>query len=124
MSSYQMTWSIIAAPSQLGHRKYFLIWKKRQLISALWDAIFEATRVDQEDPVQTWHEHNATLRSKREQLTRSNSIKFITVPLAQNSLSSCLLSIFGEAVQRRTEREASISTRISRQRKCLFPLID
>ena len=34
------------------------------------------------------------------------------------------LIIFGEAVPLRMKREASISTRISRQRKCLFPLID
>ncbi|UKS24248.1 aminopeptidase [Paenibacillus sp. HWE-109] len=68
MSSYKMTWSIVAAPSEAWAKKVFPQLEEQAAINALWDAIFKATRVDQEDPVQTWQEHNATLRSKREQL--------------------------------------------------------
>jgi aminopeptidase len=68
MSAYKMTWSIIAAPSSAWAKKVFPQLEEEAAINALWDAIFQATRVDQENPVHTWHEHNATLRSKREQL--------------------------------------------------------
>lgn len=68
MSSYKMTWSIIAAPSSAWAKKVFPQLAEEAAISALWDAIFQATHVDQEYPVQTWNDHNSTLRSKREQL--------------------------------------------------------
>ncbi|MGO4275709.1 aminopeptidase, partial [Paenibacillus sp. TAF58] len=68
MSSYKMTWSIIAAPSSAWAKKVFPHLEEGAAISSLWDAIFHATRVDQENPIQTWIDHNATLRSKREQL--------------------------------------------------------
>lgn len=70
MSSYKMTWSIIAAPSLAWAQKVFPDLEDQAAVAALWDAIFEATRVDQEDPVLTWQDHNATLRSKREQLNQ------------------------------------------------------
>ncbi|MEC0230118.1 aminopeptidase [Paenibacillus alba] len=68
MSAYTMTWSIVAAPSEAWAQKVFPHLDGEAAIHALWEAIFHATRVDQADPVQTWHEHNAVLRSKREQL--------------------------------------------------------
>ncbi|MFD0698732.1 aminopeptidase [Paenibacillus sp. GCM10027628] len=68
MSAYKMTWSIIAAPSPAWAKKVFPHLEEGEAINALWDAIFKATRVDQENPVETWIAHNATLRSKREQL--------------------------------------------------------
>lgn len=68
MSSYFMTWSIVAAPSPSWARKVFPHLEEEAAMLALWDAIFKATRVDQDNPVQTWHNHNALLRSKREQL--------------------------------------------------------
>ncbi|MBD0381362.1 aminopeptidase [Paenibacillus sedimenti] len=68
MSSYKMAWSIIGAPSSAWAKKVFPHLEESAAIQALWDAIFKASRVDQENPVETWHAHNATLRSKREQL--------------------------------------------------------
>ncbi|MGG1554844.1 aminopeptidase [Paenibacillus ferrarius] len=68
MSTYDMTWSIIAAPSPAWAAKVFPNLAEDDAVRALWDAIFKATRVDQEDPVATWLAHNGTLRSKREEL--------------------------------------------------------
>ncbi|MDR6879103.1 aminopeptidase [Bacillus sp. 3255] len=68
MSSYFMTWSIVAAPSPARARKVFPQLEETEAVQALWDAIFKATRADQDNPVETWLNHNAVLRSKREQL--------------------------------------------------------
>ncbi|MFC5451866.1 aminopeptidase [Paenibacillus aestuarii] len=68
MGSYHMTWSILAAPSPAWAAKVFPHLDENAAVNALWDAIFQATRTDQDSPVETWHAHNATLRSKREQL--------------------------------------------------------
>ncbi|MDD9265863.1 aminopeptidase [Paenibacillus sp. GCM10023248] len=68
MSSYFMTWSIVAAPSPARARKVFPQLEENEAVQALWDAIFKATRADQDNPVETWLNHNAVLRSKREQL--------------------------------------------------------
>jgi aminopeptidase len=70
MSSYKMTWSIIAAPSAGWAKKVFPAMNEEDAVSALWDAIFKATRVDQENPVQAWTEHNATFRDKRDFLNQ------------------------------------------------------
>ncbi|MEW9698371.1 aminopeptidase [Paenibacillus sp. SI8] len=75
MSSYKMTWSIIAAPSPAWALKVFPHLEETAAISALWDAIFQATRVDQVNPVQTWSQHNALLRSKRELLNEKQYSK-------------------------------------------------
>jgi len=68
MGSYHMTWSILAAPSAAWAKKVFPQLEESAAVDALWGAIFQATRTDQENPLETWHAHNATLRSKREQL--------------------------------------------------------
>ncbi|MBA2943990.1 aminopeptidase [Paenibacillus sp. CGMCC 1.16610] len=94
MSSYLMTWSIAAAPTPAWASKVFPNLDEDAAMAALWEAIFKATRVDQDNPVQTWHEHNATLRSKREQLNEKQFHKIhyrapgteLTVELPKNHI--------------------------------------
>ncbi|SEC36071.1 aminopeptidase [Paenibacillus sp. GP183] len=69
-STYKMTWSIIAAPSAGWAKKVFPAMDEENAVNALWDAIFKATRADQENPVQAWTEHNATFRDKRDYLNQ------------------------------------------------------
>ena len=47
-------------------------------IAALWDAIFAASRVDADDPVAAWAQHNEALRSRTVQLNRKryDAIRF------------------------------------------------
>ncbi|WP_187274518.1 aminopeptidase [Paenibacillus sp. N3.4] len=94
MSSYKMTWSIVAAPSAAWAQKVFPHLEEDAAISALWEAIFQAARVDQENPVLTWNDHNQTLRSKREQLNEKQYRKIhyhapgteLTVELLDNHI--------------------------------------
>ncbi|WP_058304088.1 aminopeptidase [Gorillibacterium timonense] len=62
------TWSIIAAPSVAWAEKVFPELKGEAAVRALWEAIFRATRADQEDPVAAWKAHNGALNERIEQL--------------------------------------------------------
>ncbi len=64
IQSDKISWSIVAVPSESWAVKVFPDVSQEEQVQKLWDAIFMATRVDLDDPVQAWKEHNATLHSK------------------------------------------------------------
>ncbi|GFR38135.1 aminopeptidase [Insulibacter thermoxylanivorax] len=64
----KVSWSIVAVPSQVWADKVFPDLPESKRVDALWDAIFKATRIDQEDPIQAWREHTKVLDSKAERL--------------------------------------------------------
>ncbi len=68
--SDKISWSVIAVPSDSWAEKIFPDLSSEEQVKKLWDAIFQATRVDVEDPVQAWKEHNATLHAKVEYLNK------------------------------------------------------
>lgn len=68
MSANKMTWSIIGVPSKGWAKLVFPDLEADAAVQALWEAIFKASRVDQDNPVQAWQEHNATLHDKRSYL--------------------------------------------------------
>jgi aminopeptidase len=55
-------WSIIAVPTADWARKLFPdIDSTEEAIAQMWDVIFQAARVNVEDPIQEWNEHIARL---------------------------------------------------------------
>ncbi|WP_134704312.1 aminopeptidase [Ammoniphilus sp. YIM 78166] len=64
ITTHRMSWSIVAAPSIPWAKKVFPHLGEQEAVEALWNAIFTATRADQDDPVANWEKHNATLREK------------------------------------------------------------
>ncbi|MGY3715070.1 aminopeptidase [Sutcliffiella cohnii] len=70
MMSDKNSWSIIAMPTQAWADKVFPELDEAKRMDALWDAIFKATRVDQEDPVAEWKKHTDTLDSKADHLNQ------------------------------------------------------
>jgi aminopeptidase len=68
MSSDKFAWSIIGAASPDWARMVFPDLEEARAVEALWDAIFRTARVDGEDPVRNWQEHNAELLRKRDYL--------------------------------------------------------
>ncbi|MCA1029499.1 aminopeptidase [Bacillus timonensis] len=73
IQSDKVAWSIVAVPSEAWATKVFPDVPTEEAIQKLWDAIFMSTRINQEDPVQAWREHNATLQTKEQYL---NSKKY------------------------------------------------
>lgn len=62
--SYKARWSLIAVANEAWAAKVFPELPIEEAVSRLWDFIFEATRVQLDDPIAAWHEHNARLREK------------------------------------------------------------
>lgn len=60
--SDKVSWTVIAAPSKAWAQKVFpQAPTEEESVKLLWDAIFKATRVDTEDPVQAWKDHDTKL---------------------------------------------------------------
>ncbi|MDX8045079.1 aminopeptidase [Gracilibacillus sp. S3-1-1] len=64
----RIPWTIISIPTGDWAQKIFPEKSKEDAIESLWEAIFQIVRVDQEDPIAAWDEHNKTLRQAREYL--------------------------------------------------------
>ena len=58
------SWSVIAAASKKWAEKVFPNDPEDQQVEKLWEAIFKTTRVDQEDPVVAWNQHNDNLHTR------------------------------------------------------------
>jgi len=65
----KFSWTVIAAPSKQWAAKVFPLLSEDQQMNALWEAIFDATRINFEDPVAAWLEHDQQLHSKADYLT-------------------------------------------------------
>jgi len=66
--SDQISWSIIAVPSQAWADKVFPEVREDERIDTLWNAIYQATRVNLENPVEAWRQHTEILDHKANRL--------------------------------------------------------
>ncbi len=66
----RIAWSIISIPTGDWSQKIFPDKSKEEAKEALWEQIFKIVRVDQEDPVAAWEEHNQNLKDARERLNK------------------------------------------------------
>lgn len=72
-----ITWSIISIPTGDWAQKIFPNKSHDDAIESLWDAIVKIVRVDKEDPIAAWNDHNATLKIAREIMNEKNYKKLI-----------------------------------------------
>jgi aminopeptidase len=66
--NFDINWNIIAYPSLSWAKLVFPRDEEDAAVAKLADAIFAASRVDNGDPIASWHKHNAVLRSRTEWL--------------------------------------------------------
>jgi aminopeptidase len=66
--SFDINWNIIAYPSLSWAKQVFPGEEDDVAVAKLADAIFAASRVDNENPVAAWAKHNAVLRERTEWL--------------------------------------------------------
>lgn len=64
MMADKVSWTVIAAPSQAWADKVFPDAPVETRVEKLWDAIFKAARVDVENPIEAWKQHDNTLHEK------------------------------------------------------------
>ncbi|SHH23890.1 MULTISPECIES: aminopeptidase [Virgibacillus] len=73
----KIAWSIISIPTGDWAQKIFPNKSRAAAIESLWEAIVKIVRVDMDDPIAAWEEHNASLRVAREVLNDKNYKKLI-----------------------------------------------
>ncbi|WP_163652557.1 aminopeptidase [Listeria sp. PSOL-1] len=66
--SNTMSWTVVAASSPGWADKVFPNLKPEERVRALWEAIFETTRINTNDPITAWKEHDKTLNAKAKSL--------------------------------------------------------
>ncbi|RKP49951.1 aminopeptidase [Cohnella endophytica] len=93
--SQKVSWSIVAVPSPAWADKVFPSLSEEKRVDALWNAIFEATRVGRDRPIEAWREHSAALGTRADMLNqrqykalhyRSKAGTDITVELPHNHI--------------------------------------
>jgi aminopeptidase len=94
ISNFDINWSIAAYPSAAWAKQVFPGIAEEEAIEKLADAIFAASRIDNNDPVAAWAKHNAELQSRSDWLNdmRFDALHFtgpgtdLTVGLADDHL--------------------------------------
>lgn len=66
------TWCIVASSSIKWANKVFPDMSDSEAVEALWKAIFQATKVSCEDPLEAWHEHRKSFESRVDYLNSLN----------------------------------------------------
>jgi aminopeptidase len=92
IANFEINWSIAAYPTVAWARRVFPDLPQDQAVARLADAIFAASRLDEDDPVQAWRTHNAKLNARRHWLNemRFDALHFtgggtdLTVGLAED----------------------------------------
>jgi aminopeptidase len=70
-------WTIIAAPNPIWAKQVFPSLDEEQAVEALWNAIFKASRVTEDnDPIEEWKKHNLTL-SKHNRILNDHAFKYL-----------------------------------------------
>jgi aminopeptidase len=72
MQSDKVSWSIVAVPSQAWADKVFPEEAAENRVAKLWEAIFKTTRVDVENPIEAWKNHDNTLHEKADYLNNKH----------------------------------------------------
>lgn len=78
---YRMTgitkWNIIAMPSIPWAKSVFPDLDEEAAVEKLWEKIFAATRVDQDDPIKAWEIHDKNLKKYRDFLNEKQFEKLV-----------------------------------------------
>ena len=64
ISNFDINWNIVSYPNPSWARQIFPELAEADAVKKLADAIFAASRVDRDDPVSAWAEHNANLAKR------------------------------------------------------------
>ncbi|WP_077615918.1 aminopeptidase [Caenibacillus caldisaponilyticus] len=60
----KVSWSILAYPTEEWAKKVFPETEGQEALEKLWEQVFKLTRIDREDPVAAWKEHQRNLSEK------------------------------------------------------------
>ncbi len=72
IAGFAINWSIVSASTPAWARTVFPGEPDEVAVPKLWEAIFAASRIDRDDPLEAWARHNAELRARTEYLNGRN----------------------------------------------------
>lgn len=75
MDKGMLVWNIISAPTKAWAKKVFPQETEEVAVEKLWEAILKAVRVDKEDPIAEWEQHNKSFKEKVELLNKKQFVK-------------------------------------------------
>ncbi len=64
------TWLVVSIPTKAWAKKVFPVASEGEAEEKLWESIFKAVRVDQDDPVAAWEEHKGNLKKSLDFLNK------------------------------------------------------
>jgi aminopeptidase len=70
IANFDTNWNIIAYPGTSWAQQVFPKASEAAAVAKLADAIFAASRVDRDDPIAAWKEHNAALKKRTQWLNK------------------------------------------------------
>ncbi|UMM64501.1 Aminopeptidase T [Aristophania vespae] len=94
ITQFATNWTIVAAANAIWAQQVFPDLSEEDALKALWQGIFTSSRVDTQDPIATWKNHNKQLHARSSQLNeqRFDALAFkgpgtdITIGLADGHL--------------------------------------
>ena len=92
IAGFDINWNIVSCATPAWAKAVFPDEPEDRAVAKLWDAIFAASRIDEDDPVAAWKAHNANLHARARHLNerRYASLRFrgpgtdLTVGLADD----------------------------------------
>lgn len=63
-----LSWTVVGAAGTKWAEKVFPNLKGQAAVDRLWEEIFKTTRIDQDDPIKAWDEHDKKLHAKEDWL--------------------------------------------------------
>ena len=69
--NHDNSWCVVSIPTKSWATKVFPTVTEDQAVDLLWNAIFQAVRVDADDPVAVWKEHSEHLKKRRDFLNHN-----------------------------------------------------
>lgn len=72
IQSDKVSWTVVAAPSKDWAQKVFPNLSPETSVNKLWEAIFKAVRINEEDPIKAWKQHDQKLHEKVNYLNKKH----------------------------------------------------
>lgn len=69
--SNKIRWTVVSVPTEAWALKVFKDSNSDEAVKKLWDVIFKVVRLDKEDPIKAWDEHNSKIDAKVEFLNKN-----------------------------------------------------
>ena len=67
----KIRWTVVSVPTEAWALKVFKDSDSKEAVDKLWEVIFNVVRLNNDDPIKAWEEHNKNMHSKLELLNKN-----------------------------------------------------